>query len=341
MSQIGRPNSFRQSNDSGAQNRSETACFIVNPRAGAGKAGRKINILRKEVDRAFAQAEVCTTEGPGHASILAQQAIENKFDIVAAVGGDGTCHEVINGMFDGKTARSNHAIFAAIPFGTGSDLIKTLEMPKSLPEALWIAGTGITLPSDVGWVSLTHPSDDTPKEEIFVNVAGFGANGDVVRRANAMSKTLGGRLTFLQASLQSAVAYQPSQIRIQWDDGEWQGTMMSCFIANGAYCGGGMWVGKGGSMQDGKFDVTILPPNRLSKTLVDARRLYDGSIQKMAGAIRFQTTRLVATPLPDEPVFVDLDGEMPGRIPATFEVLHRAIQIRGGWRSNPLFSDQG
>ena len=72
-------------------------------------------------------------------------------------------------------------------------------------------------------------------------VAGFGANGDVVDRANQMSKRWGGRLTFLSATVQSALNYQAPEARLTWEGpdgpGEWEGQMLSCTVANGAYCG--------------------------------------------------------------------------------------------------------
>jgi diacylglycerol kinase (ATP) len=338
MSQLGNPTSFYRPEGSGARNMNERICLIVNPKAGAGRAGQRMAELEEAVDRAFAKWEIRTTEGPGHASLLAARCADEDMQIVAAVGGDGTCHEVVNGLFHEGKSRRRNLIFAVIPFGTGSDLVRTLRTPKSLKEALWVAATGMTLPTDVGRVQMDSPQG--PIDKIFVNVAGFGANGDVAARTNQMDKRLGGRLTFLRASITSALQYQPSRLQIEWDGpdgpGEHQGEVLSCFVANAAYCGGGMKIGNPRGMQDGAFDMTILPPTSIPRMLVEMRRLYDGSIGKFPGAVQARITHLEARVIDGGAAFTETDGEVHGALPLSVDTIPRALQIRGGWVHNPL-----
>ena len=321
--------------DAGTRNRDERICLIVNPRAAAGRARTQVDDIRRAADRAFHQWDVRVTEGPGHAETLAAAAVGEGFDLVAAVGGDGTCHEVVNGFFDGDTPRTRTCAFAVVPMGTGSDLVRSLHTPRSLDAALWVAATGVTLPTDVGYVDL-RDMDGQPLARRFINIAGFGAQGDVVQRANAMDKRWGGRVTFLRASIASARSYRPPRVALRWDGptaGSFEGELLSAFVANGEYCGGGMWVGRGGSMHDGAFDVTTLAPVPFARQLLEARRLYDGHLDRMTGARRFVATSLTAEPAdPTERVPVDLDGEAPGCLPATFRIVPRGISIRAGWR---------
>lgn len=325
-------------------NKTEPLCLIVNPRAGAGRAGARLDDLKRAAERAFAQWEVRLTEGPGHATELAASAVDDGFGIVAAVGGDGTCHDVVGGMVVGRKARSNRCAFTTIPFGTGSDLMKSVQVPRRLTEALWMAATGITLPTDVGQV--TWPDRPEDERKLFINVAGFGVNGEVVQRANQMDKRAGGRTTFLMASLHAVRSYRGGEVRLRWgvdgdEHGRWQGSLFACFVANGAWCGGGMWVGKGGTMQDGLFDITVLPPSSLARRLGEARRLYDGSLERSRGALRMQATWLEAEPLAPVPFPLDLDGESAAALPARFELLPAALQVRGGWIDNPVRGDRG
>ena len=95
-----------------------------------------------------------------------------------------------------------------------------------------------------------------------------------------------------------------------------------------------MWVGKHGTMQDGLLDVTLLTPAPLSRQLRDVRHLYSGEIQKAAGTIQLQASHVEI--LPDQPIPIELDGESPGVAPATFEILPRKLQIRGGWLPSPF-----
>jgi diacylglycerol kinase (ATP) len=329
---IGDPNTFHRPPDSGMQNTQEKIALIVNPRAGAGRAGSSIDTLKRAAAAAFAQCEIHITEAPGHAKHLAREAALAGADIVAAVGGDGTCHEVVNGLIHKGLPVEPKTIFTVIPMGTGGDLARSLKMPNQLQEALWLAGTGITLPTDMGLARVTTARGE--HEEVFVNVAGFGMNGDVVRRVNARSKRLGGRATFFLATLSSLRDYKASPVTVKTSgpDGEreWSGQLLSGFVANGAYCGGGMWVGRGGTMQDGLLDLTLLPPSPLLRQLADARHLYSGELQRTLGAIQIQAHRIEVCP--EQPIPIDLDGESPGAAPATFEVLPRVLPVRGAWQ---------
>lgn len=331
---------FSREEGSGARNRSERICLIVNPRAGAGRAGREMAVLERAVDRAFEQWEIRKTEGQGHATALAAAAAAEGFDLVAAVGGDGTCNEVVNGLFDGDRARSWKTAFTVVPFGTGSDLIKTLEIPRGLGSALWIAATGITLPSDAAKATITGPSG--PYERKFINVAGFGVNGEVVKRANAMDKRWGGALTFFRATVGAAVRYAAPPMEVTWEGpdggGCWEGRLTSGIVANGAYNGGGMWVGRGGTMQDGLLDLTLLPATSIPNQILHLPSLYSGRLQTFPGARLARVTKVSVRPLEPSEVCIDLDGEMPGVVPAEFQVLPRALNIRGGWTRNPLLN---
>jgi len=325
---------------SGARNRSERICLIVNPQAGAGRAGREMDVLERAVDRAFERWEIRKTEHQGHATALAAKAAEEDFDLVAAVGGDGTCNEVVTGLVDEGRARNPRLAFTVIPFGTGSDLIKTLQIPTTLSEALWIAATGITLPSDVGQATVTTPTGTALRT--FINVAGFGTNGEVVLRANAMNKRWGGAVTFLRATLEAGMRYRPPPVELSWDGpdgpGRWEGKLTSAFVANGAWCGGGMWVGRGGSMQDGLLDVTIIPASPFLRQAIATPSLYSGHPERFPGAVQVRVARIEARPVDHSAVHIDLDGEMPGQLPAEFRILPRALNIRGGWTRNPLLN---
>jgi diacylglycerol kinase (ATP) len=308
--------------------------LIVNPKAGAGRAGRRLEALRRAVDGVLPGAEIRVTEAPGHARHLAMEAATDGVQLLAAVGGDGTVHETVDGLFDGDTARAPDLVFGVVPIGTGSDFRKSLDIPNELDVALRILAKGETRPVDVGHVQLT--TDSGTHTERFINVAGFGANGEVVRQANQMSKRMGGTVTFFRASLKATLSYSPAELAIRWtgaDDAEhtWQGRAFSVFVGNGAYCGGGMYVGKGGTMDDGLFDVTILPPSGVATQVVQARRLYDGSLTAWPGARSFRAKQVEVRAVSTHPVYLDLDGENPGRVPAMFRVLPRALRIRGRW----------
>jgi diacylglycerol kinase (ATP) len=316
--------------------RAERVRIILNPKAGAGRAGRGVDRLKRAADAVLGDFSLVTTEAPGHATVLAREAVDAGMDLIVAVGGDGTCHEVVNGLFEGDVRRGDgHSAFGLLPFGTGSDLQRSLEVPADLDAALRILATGETRACDVGLAELQR--NNAHHRELFINVAGFGANGEVVRRANQKSKRLGGKATFFLSALQTTFSFAPGPMRLRWrsrPDGpeeHWEGRALSCFVANGAYCGGGMWVGKGGSLDDGLLDITLLPPDAPLTQVLRSRRLYDGSVDRWPGARRMQVSELVAEPADDRRLYVDLDGEGGCALPARFSVLPGCLPIRGGW----------
>jgi diacylglycerol kinase (ATP) len=305
--------------------------LIVNPRAGAGRAGQHLEELRAAVARRLPGAEIVLTEAQGHGRHLAREAAQDGIGLLVAVGGDGTIHEIVDGLFDGDRAISDSLVLGIVPAGTGSDLRRSLELPEDRDDALGVLVSGRDRPVDV--VHVTLQTREGPRVERYINVAGFGANGEVVRHANQMDKRLGGRVTFFRASLKTSLSYSPAELALRWIDADgrqqtWQGRAASVFLANGHYCGGGMWVGKGGQMDDGLIEVTVLPPDGTTTQVVQARRLYDGSLGQWPGARRMQVRELEARPVSGAPVQLDLDGENPGQLPAIFRVLPRALRIR-------------
>lgn len=313
----------------GARNRGERLVVVANPRAAGGRAGQARDRILRAAERAFAQVEVRWTEGPGHASELARCAA-SEADIVAALGGDGTCSEVVNGLVPGGVPVNPRVVFGTIPFGTGGDLVRSLQVKKDLDKAFWVLGTGMTIPLDVGVLSW-----DDGERRAFVNVAGVGANADVCRRANASKKRFGGFVTFLGAVLGSIAEFAPRPLRWRWDgpdgEGEIEMDTFAAFCANGHYCGGGMWVGNGGSMADGILELTIVPPPSVSLVPRLLPRVYDGRLREHPAVKVLRVTRVRVegdTPL-------EGDGEPVRDAPVELSVAPRAIQVRGGWLQPP------
>ncbi len=313
----------------GARNRGERIVVIANPRAGGGRAGAQRELITAAVGRAFEHAQIVWTERAGHATELARS-LAPEADIVAALGGDGTCHEVVNGLFDGDKPVNRRVIFTTLPFGTGGDLVRSLEVPKRLDKALWIAATGTTLPLDVG-----HVRWATGEERVFINVAGIGANAEVCVRANASSKRFGGTVTFLGAIISTLIDVRARPAVWRWSGPEGSGEIemdtLAAFCANGHFCGAGLWVGRGGSMADGLFDFTVIPQLSGLRALGALPNAFSGNLNEIPGVHQAKASTVeLLTDLP-----VENDGEPRSPGPLVFRVLPRALQVRGGWLRPP------
>jgi diacylglycerol kinase family enzyme len=247
------------------------------------------------------------------------------------LGGDGTCHEVVNGLFLDGVPVHRRAVFAVLPFGTGGDLVRTLQVKKNLQDALWVASTGMTLPLDV--IKLTFPKRQT---EICINVVGFGINALVCELANKSAKRFGGTATFLGSILRALRTFEPMPVSWSWDgpDGTGAVTMEThaAFCANGQYCGAGLFVGKRGSMADGLLDLSIVPKMPALNAVRHLPKLYTGDFHTVPGVVQARVTRVeVASVIP-----IETDGESVGDAPVVIEVLPRALMVRGGWLKPPV-----
>lgn len=325
----------------GARNEGESLIVIANPRAGGGRAGAHRAEIEAAAARAFANHRVLWTERAGHGTVLAREVAEasaraGEAPIIAALGGDGTCHEVVNGLLADGVAINRRAVFTVLPFGTGGDLVRSLDIRKDLTAALWTASTGMTLPLDLIRVDFPAAAGVPARTEICVNVVGFGINALVCQLANRSSKRFGGTATFVSSILRALRTFEPVPVSWSWDgpDGAGSATVEThaAFCANGHYCGAGLYVGKGGSMADGVLELSIVPRMAAARALRHMPKLYSGAIAAVPDVVQARVTRVeVRSAIP-----VETDGESVGDAPVIVQVLPKALLMRGGWLRPPL-----
>jgi YegS/Rv2252/BmrU family lipid kinase len=303
--------------------------IVVNPQSQSGQLGRRWPDLSGRIRREIGSFEEAHTSGPGDATRLARRALEDGADRVVAIGGDGTINEVANGFFDGDRPVNPDAALGILPFGTGGDFRKTIRMPRDIGRAARVLARGGTRRIDVGLLEYTR-RDGAPASRVFVNIASFGISGVVDRYVNASSKRLGGRVSFLVATARATVNYRNQRVRMVFDDDAASAadlTINTVAIANGRYFGGGMFIAPDAELDDGLFDVVALGDFTIKEMLLNSRRIYDGSHLSI-DKVSFRRARQVrAEPLDGEQVELDVDGETPGILPATFRILPRALLL--------------
>ncbi len=299
---------------------------IVNPRSANGATARLWPEIAPRLAAAVGEVQSRFTQRPGQATELAREALRAGAELVLSVGGDGTHNEVANGFFDGASPVRPGAAMGLVPAGTGGDFRKTFGWSADAREAVERLRSGARRQIDVGRVTFT--TDRGPAVRHFVNVASFGIGGLVDDRVNRTTKALGGKLSFAIASLRALLAFRDQRVRVSIDGGETRELAVTSFaVANGQYFGGGMWVAPEARPDDGLFDLTIWQGFGLSDFVLRAGRLYDGSHRKLPGTTTARAKRLRAES--DEVVLLDVDGEQPGRLPASFELLPGALTLAG------------
>ncbi len=311
---------------------------IVNPKSAAGSTREKWSAIASDLRTHFGPFSVAFTKAPGDGIELAKRGAESGRTFVIACGGDGTINEVANGLL-----RSGKDVELGIfPSGTGGDFRRTLGMPNGTREAARALRTGRTEEIDVGRISFID-HDGNPAERFFLNVTSFGLAASIIERVKGSTAlswlpldTVRGRASFALSTLQEVVALGATSVRVRIDDGDEHTLQTVNFcIANARYFGGGMMIAPEAKLNDGFLDVINIGDIRTAKIILNAYTLYRGTHIDLAEVKDTRAKRVEARPLGlDQEIHIEVDGELAGRLPATYEIVPKALRVRVGGSQN-------
>ncbi len=299
--------------------------LIVNPMAARGQVGKRWPEIHEVLKQEGWPFEVVFTERRGHAMELARQALDSGFDLIVAVGGDGTLNEVVNGMLENGQAVNSEAALGVISSGTGSDFVRTVGIPRDvLAAARSLVHARTVRPLDVGEVTCTN--DGRPLHRYFANVAGMGFDAEVVDQLERGGKRGGGTLPYLTTLITTIARYQNKDVSVHLDDQALQGRVNDVIVCNGKYFGGGMRVAPHATLEDGAFDVIILGDFSTVEILMNTPKIYNGTHLTLAkvSECRSSTVRVET----NQPMLIEADGELIGQGPALFQILPGALKLR-------------
>jgi YegS/Rv2252/BmrU family lipid kinase len=307
---------------------------IVNPQSAAGRARREWPNMSRLLRGQYGTFEERFTTRPGEATDLCRQGLQEGFDAIIAVGGDGTLNEVGNGFFHPpqpgaplKLLRPG-ASLGLLPFGTGGDFRKSIDFPQGTSRSARALVNAVPRAIDVGRVDLTNREGQTISRA-FLNIASFGLSGLVDENVEKGPKWMGGKASFFLASVRSVASYTPQPVRLILDGAElYEGPIYLVAVSNGQYFGGGMWVAPEADLEDGLFDVVVVRGMPKARWFLRGSSIYSGAHRKMPEVSIHRGKKLVAEPLrANDPVRIDLDGEQPGALSATFEVFPKLLPV--------------
>jgi diacylglycerol kinase (ATP) len=305
--------------------------LVVNPHAGAGRAGARLDTLARCLRAEGGRFEVMRTERPGHATDLVRQALRDGASGVAVVGGDGTLNEAVNGYFgEDREPVAPGAWLAPLPCGTGGDFRRTLRIPRDPVAMARRMMRTAPRPVDVGSLRFRDP-EGQPAHRFFINIASFGIGGLVDQLVNESPKWMGGTPAFFIGSLRATMRYRPQRVRICVDGGHAREmTILNLAVANGRFFGGGMHIAPRARIDDGLFEIVGLEAVDFGRQLALTPHIYRGTLLGRPGVFYERGRHVVAEPVePGDAVLLDVDGEAPGRLPAELEVRHGALCLRG------------
>lgn len=297
--------------------------FLVNPASANGSTGRRWPELQEQARAAGLEGEARLSERHGHLAELAEEAAREGAGTLVVVGGDGTVHEAVNGLV--RSGRAAETALAVIPRGTGKDFARSLRIPSRTSEALATARKGRLRAIDVGLARFTAP-DGSPAEACFANFAGAGISGAIARRANASSKAMGGRMSFLVATVTVFARWRAVEMAATVGEERRAGPMFEVLAMNGDYTAGGMWAAPEARPDDGLLDVVLIGDVTKADFVRTFPKIYRGrhlshpKIELLRGAAVAVESK---HPLP-----VVLDGEQPGTTPAEFTLLAGALRVK-------------
>lgn len=306
-------------------NQDQRPIAIVNPASASGRTGRRWKRIRLALRRHVGECEEAHTEYPGHATAITREALNSGHRMIVVVGGDGTLGEVAAGFFLGKKAFTDHAMIGYIPQGTGADFRRTLGIEKNWDQACARLAAGKSRLIDVGHVEFIDHSGNR-SQRIFINVASFGCSGAVTRAIVTAEKRIGGRLAYVMTTFRTLVRYRDQSVVITIDDDEAEELTITNFaVCNARFFGGGMQVAPYARIDDGQLDVTVWSGYRLRDFVLKQRALFNGSHIDDPRTRTRRIQRLRATSA--EPVLLDVDGDNPGCLPASFSIIPRALRV--------------
>jgi YegS/Rv2252/BmrU family lipid kinase len=310
-----------------------SALVVVNPRSGNGRTRREWHSIESALGDAYPNMSVVMTSRRGEATALVREALLEGCSEIVAVGGDGTINEAMNGFFAESGPISPDAVFAFVTSGTGGDFRKTFGIAPGHESAIARLKSAKVRSVDVGRVSCLSGKGE-PVVRYFINIASFGMSGLIVDSVNRarIAKLFGGQFAFAFHSLFGLLRYRDRAVRIRVDGIFDEITSISTVaVANGLYFGGGMKVAPNAKPDDGVFDVIIMGGGPKSRAAADMKLIYTGEHLNNPAVRALRGARVVAVPVAEtggHPVLIEVDGESAGRLPATFEILPRALNLR-------------
>ena len=305
--------------------------FIVNPHAGSGKTMSKWIPAEKKLARLGIRYCTAYTDYRRHATALAEEAAENGFRRICAVGGDGSIHEVFCGLAgwcEKNGVDPREFVIGVVPIGSGNDWIKSVRVDNDVEKVI-----DLIAEESFGEMDVVEMTGEGGKTCHMANIGGVGFDSHVCQRVN-MQKEIGMRskriyLTALYYTIRHLGAIN---VRVVADGKEvFCGPCYSIALGNGRYSGGMMQQVPLADINDGILDAMIVPRVSILQMLPEIPKLMSGTIHKSRKIISLKCRELQIVPLDGESADIfESDGEIEGRLPLTVRMTGRKIGILTG-----------
>lgn len=280
-----------------------------------------------DIERNFHDLEipftVQFTEYRGHAMQLAGEAVLAGAQRIMAIGGDGTNHETVHGLFSQQHRPPEKITYALLPFGTGNDWARQYQLPFEPRERLQRLVQPRTVMQDIGIVE--YCSDGATKKRYFVNVAGMAYDGFITWKL--LKRPARNKTSYLLAVGRYLMEYVPSKARIIFNGRTVEDEFYTINIGLCRYSGGGMQLVPHAVPDDGLLALTFARKLPKLEVLLQSGRFYKGTLLEHPRIEGYQTDRVRVEASGIDPCLVEADGEFLGHTPVEFSLLPAALKL--------------
>jgi YegS/Rv2252/BmrU family lipid kinase len=301
--------------------------LILNPMADLGRAWKTANDLRPIAQEFKGELSWSGTVYPTHATELAKQAAEEGYDIIVAMGGDGTVHEVVNGLM--QVPADKRPILGVVPIGSGNDFSYSMGITTKSAQALAHALKAENIQTvDVGSIT-----DEHGRKEYFDNTIGIGFDAVVTIRSHRLP-IVKGFLMYLTAVIQTIIMnHKAAKMQIQTEAQKWEENVIMLTLCNGPREGGGFMLSPQSKNNDGKMEfVTVTKVSRATMFRLVPEFLKGTHMRfKQIRMGEFKTLNISS----DLPLYIHADGEIftsfgSNLRKASFEIVPGALRVVKG-----------
>lgn len=272
---------------------------------------KRLPVILQRLEQGGIETSTHATSCEGDAAQAAAQAVERGYDIIIAAGGDGTLHEVVNGMSE----KPHRPMLGILPVGTTNDFARALNIPKNWEQACDIINLQYTTDIDIGKVN----------QRYFINILGGGSMTELTYEVPSKLKTMIGQLAYYMKGLEMLPRLHPIELRIKSAEVEFHDEVMVFLVSNSHSVAGMEKLSPGAILNDGLLDVLILKKCNLAEFLRIMTLVIRGEHLGDPHVVHFQTRQLdIFSP---DHVQLNLDGEYGGTLPVTVNTLKSHIRV--------------
>ncbi len=286
---------------------------IINPIARKGRARRAWPAVQQILQHGGVEVHEAVSQRRLHAWELAAQAALDGYDTIISVGGDGTNHEVINGLLRAQAPQLPALGF--IPAGTANDLARCLRIPFDTAAAARLVLNGHRRRVDVGQVN----------DRFYATISGVGFDAEVAQLVNHWPRYVGGTVLYIAGIVTMLMAYRPVESLINIDGRAQTVKMFLLAAANTNWYGGGMLMAPHARIDDGQLAVVWAEDLGRVETLAVLPKLFSGT--HLLHPKVFHTTAREVEVTSATPLAIHADGESVGKVPARFRVVPHALEV--------------